>query len=146
MKKTTSLTFGLFTISPKHPFCWLKYTSKEIKILFRRIRFLLKHGYNEPALWESFEYFIDQWEEILTSYRYERSGTPVVINIQDYPDGNWDEENEKAFNEILDRMLVNLKIMRNEDHVLGGGDWDKVLVAKDEFFADFSKHFYSFWD
>lgn len=146
MKKTTSLTFGLFTISPKHLFYWLRYTFKDIKILFRRIRFLFKHGYNEPALWESFEYFIDQWEEILIYYRDKRNGTPIVINLADYTGDTWEEANENAFNEMINRMLTNLHIMKNDNNILGAGDWDKVVAAKDEFFTDFSKMFYNFWD
>lgn len=138
MKKTTKLTFGLFDTPISHPFNWIKHTLKDTRILIRRISFLLAHGYNEQALWENYAYFIDMYSEILTWYRYNRMGTPVITGT-DYFTNEGDKRNEEAYNTLIDKMRELLSKMATDDDV------PNVEVAR-EFFNLFSQHFYSFWD
>lgn len=146
-KKTTQLTFGLYTISPRYPISWLRHAVKDTIILGRRIKFLLKHGYNEPAQWETFEYFIDMFEEILEGYRHHRNGTQLVIPAEEIGTEGWEERNEKAYDEILDTMLFHLREMREKE------DYES-LVSEDarrqkhcnEFFKLFTERFYGLWD
>lgn len=139
-KKITSLTFGLFDARVTYPFHWLRRNLHDLKIYFKRRKFLLKHGYGEQALWESYAYFLDEWEEILEFYRYHRNGTPVLVNLGE--DG-WEKCNDEAYNELLDRMLKNLRIMKADDGIVFS---QETIDAKVAFFADFSKYFFHFWD
>ena len=72
--------------------------------------------------------------EILTSYRYERLGTPVITGDT--------EKDEKDFNLVLDEMLDCLQIMKKYDSI----DYVTLNNAKDRFFKLFSKYFYDLWD
>lgn len=146
MKKTTSLTFGLFETPFCYPLNWIKSCIKDTKILFKRIKYLLKHGYGEPALWESFVFFIDQWKEILTFYKEKRHGTIVIIDLPGDISDNWEKDNAAAFDEVIDRMLKNLEIMKSEDFFYRDDETNEVIKAKNEFFEDFSKYFFDFWD
>lgn len=138
MKKTTKLTFGLFDTPISHPFHWVKRTFKDIGILIHRISFLLVHGYNEQALWENYAYFIDMYSEILTWYRYNRMGTPVITGT-DYFTNEGDKRNEEAYNALLDKMRELLSKAVADD------DIPNVEAAR-EFFNLFGQHFFSFWD
>lgn len=146
MKKITSLTFGLFETSFRYPFTWIKSFVKDTKILFKRIKYLLTHGYGEPALWESFAFFIDQWEEILTFYKEKRNGSAVVIDLSEDITDDWERKNAAAYDKIINRMLKNLKIMKSGDFFYRDDEANEVIKAKNEFFKDFSKYFFDFWD
>ena len=127
------LSFGLFMFRGSQ---WWR-NLKDIPIFFSRIFFTLKHGYSPVATFETFEWFIAVIREVLTFHRYNRMGTPIVI--EDYFGEN-DEENEAAYNIILDEMLSLLNEM-DEDN----SDYKKN-AAKDKFFKLFSEHFYELWD
>lgn len=71
--KTNKLTCGLFMYRGKN--FWRNI--KDIPIFFKRIIFVLKHGYFPVALWELDEYFIDIMKEILEWYRDDDHGIPI---------------------------------------------------------------------
>ena len=142
------LSFGLFTFHGKR---WWR-NLKDIPIFIKRIFFVLKHGYSPVAQWEIYEWFMSVMKEILTNYRYNRMGSPVVIdNFFDVKEENPnDVVNEEAYNAILDRMIVLLDLMDENNQLYNDMDWKeadkKKEDAKNEFFKLFSEHFYEFWD
>ena len=145
---TNKLSFGLFMFHGKD---WWR-NLKDIRIFIKRIFFTLKHGYSPVAQWETFEWFIDVMKKILTNYRYNRMGSPVVIdNLFDVKEENLNDiANEEAYNAILDRMIVLLDLMDEHNQLYNDMDWKeadkKKEDAKNEFFKLFSKHFYTLWD
>lgn len=144
MKKITKLSWGLFNYRKLYPSLYFK----DIRIFFYRVKFLLTHGYGEPARWESFNYFIDMWEDILTNYRYNRNGTPIMLSNYNPED---DEKNEKLFNDKLDLLLDKLAVMK-QDPLDGKTTKESKEIAnqrdtaKEEFFKEFSEIFYDLWD
>lgn len=145
MKKTTQLTYGLYNYSPRYFITWLWHLIKDTLILFRRIKFLLKHGYPEPARWETYNYFIDVFEELFDYYRKNRMGTQIIV--KPFTSKDWEDINEKAYNELLDTMLYHLKEMREqEDYESLKEESNRQQTHCDEFFNLFTKHFYGFWD
>lgn len=151
MKKNNSLTWGLFNISPKYPFNFIKHTIKDFFIMLKRIPFVIRHGYYEQANYETYMYMIDMWKDIFTWYRDHRCGTGVVIDLP--KDGNmnneWEEANYKAYNEMLDKMLAELDAMAEDpfDHPDGykAGDL-KRQEAANRFFDMFKDMFFGLWD
>lgn len=141
MKNINNLIFGLFDY-PKRS--WYR-NLKDVPIFIKRIFFTLKHGYSPVAQFETFEWFIDVMKKILTNYRYNRTGSPVVIdNFFDVV------ANEEAYNVILDRMIVLLDLMDEHNQLYNDMDWKeadkKKEDAKNEFFKLFSEQFYGLWD
>lgn len=142
------LSFGLFMFHGKS---WWR-NLKDIPIFIKRIFFVLKHGYSPVAQWETCGWFMSVMKEILTNYRYNRMGSPVVIdNFFDVKEENSNDiANEEAYNAILDRMIDLLDKMDESNPIYDNMDWkesDKAIVnAKNEFFKLFSEHFYSLWD
>ena len=142
------LSFGLFMFHGKS---WWR-NLKDIPIFIKRIFFVLKHGYSPAAQWETYGWFMSVMKEILTNYRYNRMGSPVVIdNFFDVKEENPnDVANEEAYNAILDRMIVLLDLMDEHNQLYNDMDWKeadkKKEDAKNEFFKLFSKHFYTLWD
>lgn len=135
------LSCGLFVFRGKN--FWRNL--KDIPIFIKRIFFTLKHGYSPVAQFETFEWFMDVMKEILTNYRYNRMGSPVVI------DNSFDVVvNEEAYNAILDRMIVFLDLMDEHNQLYDDMDWKeadkKKEDAKNEFFKLFSERFYGLWD
>ena len=132
------ISFGLFMFRGKNWWCNLK----DIPIFIERIFFTLKHGYSPVAKWETSGWFMSVMNEILVNYRHNRMGTPILIG--DY------EENEDAYNKILDHMIEILGLMDENNKIYDDMDWkesDKAREsAKNEFFKLFSEHFYEFWD
>ena len=132
------LSFGLFMFHGKD---WWR-NIKDIPIFIERIFFTLKHGYSPVAKWETSGWFMSVMNEILVNYRHNRMGTPILIG--DY------EENEDAYNKILDHMIELLGLMDENNKIYDDMDWkesDKAREsAKNEFFKLFSEHFYEFWD
>lgn len=146
-----SVTWGLFNISPKYPFSFIKQGIKDFFIMLKRICFVIKHGYPEPALWESYLFFLDSWEEILGNYRHNRNGTPVVIEDFSKWNNELEKENVRLYDEILDSMLADLATMRLDP--LDGDSREEIAkiseereAAKNRFFENFSRLFYDLWD
>lgn len=133
-------------------FCACRHYIKDLKIFIKRIFFTLRHGYSPVAKWETFKWFIDVMKEILHKYRYNRCGTQIVIDNYWDEDGNCcrDEENEKAYDTILDEMLDCLDRMDESNYIYEDMDYMSAYnlqcQAKDNFFRLFSKYFYGFWD
>lgn len=142
------LSCGLFVFRGKN---WWR-NLKDIPIFIKRIFFTLKHGYSPVAQFETFEWFMDVMKEILTNYRYNRIGSPVVIdNFFDVKEENSnDVVNEEEYNSILDRMIVLLDLMDEHNQLYNDMDWKeadkKKEDAKNEFFKLFSEQFYGLWD
>lgn len=142
------LSCGLFVFRGKN---WWR-NLKDIPIFIKRIFFTLKHGYSPVAQFETFEWFMDVTKEILTNYRYNRMGSPVVIdNFFDVKEENSnDVVNEEAYNAILDKMIVLLDLMDEHNQLYNDMDWKeadkKKEDAKNEFFKLFSEQFYGLWD
>lgn len=130
--KINRLCFNLFQYKGKYFY----KNIKDIPTFFSRLKFVIKHGYYPQAEWETFCYFIDIFIEIISTYRYERNGTPVIT-------GDIDKD-EKDFNLVLEEMLNCLQIMKKYDPI----DIDDIIInkAKDKFFKLFSKYFYDLWD
>ena len=142
------LSCGLFMFRGKN---WWR-NLRDIPIFIKRIFFTLKHGYSPVAQFETFEWFMDVMKEILTNYRYNRMGSPVVIdNFFDVKEENSnDVANEEEYNAILDRMIVLLDLMDEHNQLYNDMDWKeadkKKEDAKNEFFKLFSEQFYGLWD
>jgi hypothetical protein len=116
---------------------------------------LIKHGYDEYATWETFNWFIDTMKSILTSYRKNRCGTPVVVDnfpmqIKSDEDKEIVRANEEKWNGIIDRMIELLDLMDECNPKYDDMDYftsDKEInAAKDEFFKLFAEYFYCLWD
>lgn len=148
--KTNKLSCGLFMF---HGTSWWR-NLRDIPIFVERIFFVLKHGYSPVAQWDTFEWFIDVMREILTNYRYNRVGTSGVVEYRD--DDSWSDENEEAYNKILDEMIELLDKMEERYYLSENIEdlkkidytemYNKQNKAKDRFFELFSKYFYTFWD
>lgn len=148
--KTNKLSCGLFMF---HGTSWW-HNLRDIPIFVERIFFVLKHGYSPVAQWDTFEWFIDVMREILTNYRYNRVGTSGVVEYRD--DDSWSDENEEAYNKILDEMIELLDKMEERYYLSENIEdlkkidytemYNKQNEAKDRFFELFSKYFYTFWD
>ena len=142
------LSCGLFVFRGKN---WWR-NLRDIPIFIKRIFFTLKHGYSPVAQFETFEWFMDVMKEIITNYRYNRMGSPVVIdNFFDVKEENSnDVVNEEEYNAILDRMIVLLDLMDEHNQLYNDMDWKeadkKKEDAKNEFFKLFSEQFYGLWD
>ena len=148
-KNVNSISWGLFNYKPAR--FWKNII--DIKYLFKRIWFVMKHGYVPQAKWETFAWFIDVMKEILCSYRYDRFGTGVVIDDYWNEDGSSnDEKNEAAYNAIIDEMIELLDKMDESNPIYFEGEidfkanYEKQCAAKDRFFELFSRYFYTFWD
>ena len=129
--QTNNLTFGLF--NSRSPISNLK----DIPIYFKRLAFLLKHGYSPMAQWETYHWFLCVMREIFTFYKNERAGD---ILIEDVPEDKWKDMND----ELYDNLLSLLDDMDEEKY--SPKDTIKMERAKEEFFKLFSKYFYDFWD
>ena len=148
--KTNKFSCGLFMF---HGTSWWR-NLRDIPIFVERIFFVLKHGYSPVAQWDTFEWFIDVMREILTNYRYNRVGTSGVIEYRD--DDSWSDENEEAYNKIIDEMIELLDKMKERYYLSENIEdlkkidytemYNKQNEAKDRFFELFSKYFYTFWD
>lgn len=135
-----------------------KYWYKNIKYIplyFRLIYHLIKHGYDEYATWETFDWFIDTMKDILIYYRDHHYGVPILLDNYPWKFETEEEkaiqhENESKWNSIVDRMI---ELLDNMDECNPKYDSMKYLEtdkainqAKDEFFELFSKYFYNLWD
>lgn len=139
--KTNKLTCGLFMYRGKN--FWRNI--KDIPIFFKRIIFVLKHGYFPVALWELDEYFIDIMKEILEFYRDDDHGIPIFSMEESY------EWNKAKWDSILNRMIELLDFMDERNPIYrelcNFKDHEAMKEnAKEEFFKLFCEHFNSFWD
>lgn len=128
---------------------------------FRDLHYLIKHGYDITAVWSTFSWFYEVMKPILTEYRDNMHGTPIVrddcptdvtFNSDRYMD--WLELNRQDWNGIINKMIDLLDQM-DENNPKYDIDDDKesfdkigksINVAKDEFFELFSKYYYDLWD
>lgn len=128
---------------------WYK-NIKEIPLYFRLMNHLIKHGYDEYATWETFDWFIDTMKDILTYYRNNHYGYPVAPNFNDM----MQEELNIEYDKDLDKMISLLNDMDENSSKYDAEEYDKdikkkydeIYAAKDEFFKLFAKHFYDLWD
>lgn len=142
------------------PFCrryWYKNVL-QIPTYFRIVHQLIKYGYDGYAVWDTFSWFIEMMKSILSTYRENHHGVPIIID--DYPyfcDSDEDKakqlQNEAKWNEIIDSMIQLLDEMDENSSVhenISPVDYqlqDKQMTeAKNKFFALFSKYFYCLWD
>ena len=98
---------------------------KDIPIFIERIFFTLKHGYSPVAQWEIYGWFMSVMKELLTNYRNNRYGTPVIID-----NGNYDEDIE-AYNKILDNMIDLLDKMDESNPIYDTMDWKEEHEARE---------------
>lgn len=120
---------------------WYKNV-KYIPLYFKLIHYLMKHGYDEYATWETFNWFIYTMKPILQEFRKSHDGYPVVSLEEDEQ-----EASEKAYDADLDKMILLLDDMdENNPKYKHYTDYERMYKAKDEFFSLFAKHFYSLWD
>lgn len=137
---------------------WYK-NIKEVPLYFRLMHHLIKNGYDEYATWETFNWFINTMKPILTSYRKNHYGTPVVIDnfpciIKTDEDKAIAQENDAKWNSIIDRMIELLDLMDECNPKYDAPEYEEDLwladaemtAAKDEFFQLFAEHFYRLWD
>jgi hypothetical protein len=110
---------------------------------------LIKYGYDEYATWETYNWFIDTMKSVLTKYNSNRYGIKIIT-------GNWSdiEENEKAWNDVINRMIELLDLMDRSNPKYDTEEYDtdyekkdsEMEAAKEEFFQLFSEYFYYLWD
>lgn len=124
---------------------WYK-NIKYIPLYFKLIHHLVKYGYDEYATWETADWFIHTMKDILSTYRANHLGYPVVS----WNDRDKQEAFEKEYDADFDEML---SIIDNMDECNPKyADYNTELmfeemdIAKDRFFELFSKHFYSIWE
>ena len=139
--KTNKLTCGLFMYRGKN--FWRNI--KDIPIFFKRIIFVLKHGYFPVALWELDEYVIDIMKEILEWYRDDDHSIPIFSMEESY------EWNKAKWDSILNRMIELLDFMDERNTIYrelcNFKDHEAMKEnAKEEFFKLFCEHFNSFWN
>ena len=119
---------------------------KRIPAYFRQMRYLVRHGYDQSAVWDTFDWFIDTMKSILPTFRSEHHGYPVVS----FDDRELQEQSEKEYDADIDRMIELLDDMDENNPKYEDMDYEsqynKMYSSKDEFFKLFAKHFYSLWD
>lgn len=132
-KNKLSLTWGLFNVPFfRNPSIWFE----DVKICFKRIIFLLRHGYPEQMRWEAADCFMSLFKDIFDWYLHERTGN---IPIEGCSDTNYSEQNDKLFASFIQ----DLELMDNDDYDC---NFDVREQAKNHFFENFSKYFFQFWD
>ena len=131
---------------------------KYIPLYFSLINDLMKHGYDEYATWETFNWFIDTMKSVLTRYRDSHNGDPIIIdNFLEYDDSEEaSAKNTEEWNRIVNRMIELLDLMdecnpKYDAYEYEGADgwknkYKEMNEAKEEFFGLFSKYFYYLWD
>lgn len=120
---------------------------KYIPRYFKSIHYLIKHGYDECAVWETFDWFIETMKPILTKYRQTHRGYPLMH------DNTSSQSQSEQYDADLDRMIALLEDMDEASHFREEEDFADMRrhaammeAAKDEFFTLFSKYFYTLWD
>ena len=148
------ITNRLFPYKPK--FCWKNI--KRFPCLFRRIGYVLKHGYNPIAKWDYYSWFIDTTKDIFTEYLKGHVGYKIIDDTKD------EEWNCQAWENVIKEMIdcltrmdesayYNTKPCRYDET----GDRDDLMkwydevekemdIAKRRCFFLFNKYFYDLWD
>ena len=136
-KDARHLSWGLF---------WSKNLFKKLKdvrIYFKRRRFLLKNGYPPQANYETYYWFICIMRPILQYYIEKREGSPMLP-------GTTEENCHEEWTKVLNTMLEYLNNMDEENSKYDEMDLlerDKCMSeAKEKFFMLFTEYFYNFWD
>lgn len=139
--KTNNITCGLFMYNS----FW--HNLRDIPIFFKRLNFLLQHGYSPMAQWETFEWFICVMQEIMQNYRDNRYGNFI---LPDVPQDQWNDKTNEYYDKmisLLDKMSENYWGLGND---ISQEEMDKrneeASKAKDEFFKLFAQEFYNLWD
>lgn len=127
-KPITHLTWALFTSWRPSVFF------KDLYIWFRRLIFLLRHGYCPQARFEMFEWHRQVMNELLIYFRNNHSGVPYLIDEED------NQKNEETWNNIIDQMSLALSEMGD------GVDYRAREHAKKRFFRLFSEYYFYLWD
>lgn len=148
------ITNGIFPYKPK--FCWRNI--KRFPCLFRRIGYVLKHGYSPIARWDYIAWFIDTTKDIFTEYLKYHVGYKIIDDTKD------EEWNRQAWENIIKEMIDCLKRMDenryydtkpckydetgNSDDLMRWYDevWKEIGIAKRRFFLLLNKYFYDLWD
>lgn len=149
-----NIMYGLFPYKPK--FCWKNI--KRFPCLFRRIGYVLKHGYNPIAKWDYYSWFIDTTKDIFTEYLKGHVGYKVIDDTKD------EEWNCQAWENVIKEMIDCLTRMDENSYYdtkpcrydeTGNKDdlmkwYDEVEkekdIAKRRFFFLFNQYFYDLWD
>lgn len=136
-QKRTSPFYGLFQGN-------LLFKIRDIKKIPSRLHYFFKYGFTQTARWSFDSYFIEMMKVILVEFRDKSYGYPILH--ADWPD----QENERAWKEILNRMLELLEYMDETNEIYEGMKFveQRAMMdnAKEEFFDLFCENFYYFWD
>ena len=128
---------------------------KYIPLYFRLMRHLTKYGYDEYAEWETYDWFTDTMRTVLTRYRKNHKGSPILIDgfPADTRAENYEakeKENRELWDGIIDKMIALLNGMDENNAEYDGLShterMERMNAAKTEFFGLFSKYFYYLWD
>lgn len=129
----------------KREFCWSKkYWYRNILSIlryFKSLHYLIKHGYDKSAVWDTFSWFIDTMRSILQEYNTIHSSHPYR-----YTEEEWNAIINRML-ELLDDMDENSPKYEEKEYYL---NWAKqrqeMFAAKEEFFKLFAENFYDLWD
>ena len=136
-QKITSPFYGLFRGC-------LRFKIRDIKYIPSRLYYFFKHGFSQTARWSFDNYFIEMMKQILVEFRDNSWGYPI-LNVD-----RTDEENQREWRRILNRMLTLLNFMDKDDKMYDNISFEEQRAmmdnAKEEFFDLFCKNFYHFWD
>lgn len=136
-QKITSPFYGLFR-------GYLRFKIRDIKYIPSRLYYFFKHGFSQTARWSFDSYFIEMMKQILVEFRDNSWGYPI-FNVD-----RTDEENQREWRRILNRMLTLLNFMDKDDKIYDNISFEEQSSmmdnAKEEFFDLFCKNFYHFWD
>ena len=148
-----------FCYSGRYWYCNIKH----IPLYFKQIFHLMKYGYDDFAVWETFSWFTTTMRSVLKRYKRDRHGTPILIDNYPTDSSANDEEsqrlikeNDKMWEDIINRMIELLDLMDEQNPKYETDEYEdaegmekqriEMDAAKDEFFGLFSKYFYHLWD
>lgn len=136
-QKITSPFYGLFQGC-------LRFKIRDIKYIPSRLHYFFKHGFSQTARWSFDNYFIEMMKQILVEFRDNSWGYPI-LNAE-----LTNEENQRNWRRILNRMLTLLNFMDEDDRMYENIKFEEQRAmmnnAKKEFFELFCENFYRFWD
>ena len=154
--KITSLTVGLFVWKWYTPRGFLK-NIKDIFTMFKRIVFVIKHGYYPQAYWEAYNYFIEVADEVLDFFINDSTSYPnafetckdwearCIIMKECLKRMRWDFWEDDWRNYINE--LPEYKNIIKDKNVHGYEEFQALQNdAKNQFMDFFNEYFYSFWD
>ena len=132
-------SFGLFGFKGKN---WWR-NLKDLKVYFKRRKFLRKNGYNEPLLWDWSAGFIAMMREVLDYYRHSA--------VSYWPmEGVPENQQQAEWNHLLDRMITLLNYMDETNPIYDNVEFGEAVAMREnstvEFFELFCRYFRAFWD